>query len=204
MTGKATSWLTELRFPLLAFGATLIAGVSIVTADLYLADRRDDQLMQAQRRLQSVQLSVGNVQREAANLAEFHARYQELAARGVFGDERRLDWIDLMNSASGAGYAASLDYEIGQRRSLQVADVPEARNVEILASRVLLKGSFLHEGRLADFLALLRDSQAGSYRIDNCVIRRAAEKQESDARANLKADCRLEWITLKPRSEAPR
>ena len=73
-----------------------------------------------------------------------------------------------------------------------------AGGFELMASQMKLQMQLLHEGELLAFLAELRRSVEALIQVRSCAVERIpANNTERGRNAQLKADCTLEWITLK-------
>jgi len=200
--GKLKPWFIEVRWSLILLGAALLVGAAIVLAARLVAERKTQEHTQAVNRLRGVELALSNLQRHVLDTAEFRAPFEALERHGLFGEEQRVAWIEQMYALRAARVYERLEFDIGEQRILSVANRPEARSFDVRASPITVKGSFVHEGRFAELVAALRASPAGAYRLGNCTLRRAEVRVGDDAEGNLDGECRLEWITFKPRTTA--
>lgn len=199
MNGGVERTIIELRWPLILLALAILVGGAMLMTSRYLDQMKSDEYQQVQNRLRAAQLALNNVRAEEADLQAFRAPYKTLSARGVFGQEQRLNWVEYMNELAAKGQLQSLNYEVSAQRPVTVTASP-ASSIEVLASRVQLKMGFLHEGDLVRALEELRQSRAGFYRIDACSVKRKDAIAGPSVGENLAADCRLEWITMRARS----
>jgi hypothetical protein len=199
MNGRLKNTVLELRWSLITLAAALLIGGALISASAFVEGSKAQAHQQAQTRLRAARLQLDNLRREEANFSAYRDAYQSLAAKGLFGQEQRLAWIEYMNQLSARGEVQSVSYEISAEKPLPI-NLPEAKNVEVLASRVQLKMGFVHEGNLVRTLDDLRRTDTGFYRIDNCAMRRASEAAEPKAGENVTADCLLQWIVLRQKA----
>lgn len=156
---------------------------------------------EASATLRDIQGKLSRARDEQQELGDKIARFQALKARGFVGAEQRLDWIEAIARIKTARRIASLDYEFAPQRALDSGLIPGAApgaDVEIRASQMRLQIQVLHEGELLAFLAELRDAVQALVQVRSCTLERLAPG--NNGRANnpqIRAECVLEWITLR-------
>jgi len=199
MNGGLKQALTALRWPLIVLMLACLAGTAMVVASMYLQARKDEQYQQVQNRLRAAQLALNNARREESDLEAYHSRYESLSVKGVFGREQRLNWVEHMNDLAARGLFQSLNYEIATQHHVTLAPPAQAESVDILSSRIQLRMGFVHEGDIVRTLEDLHRANEGFYRIDACAVVRKDAAAEPRFGENLTADCKLQWITMRPR-----
>jgi hypothetical protein len=130
------------------------------------------------------------------------ARYQELLQRGYITEEQRLDWIERIAQIKTARKLLDVQYELMPRKPVESALLPEGAvggGYEFLASTMKLQMQLLHEGDLLGFLADLRANVRALIVVRQCTVERIARApgNERGTQAQLKADCDIDWITLR-------
>ena len=200
MKGHFKQSIIALRWPLIVLVLALLTGAAMVIASLYLQDTRAHEYLQVQNRLRAAQLALNNARREESDLQTYRSRYDSLFAKGVFGQERRLNWVEYVDDLAKLGRFQSLTYEIATQKPVSLGASGQANSVDMLASRIQLKMGFVHEGDMARTLDELHQSNTGLYRIDACSVARKDAAQEPTVGENITAACRLQWITLRPRA----
>jgi hypothetical protein len=171
----------------------------MVTASVYGLRSKAEGLQQVQNRQRGAQLALNNARREEADLQTYRTPYESISQRGVFGKEQRLDWVEYMADLASRSRLLSLDYQIATQRPVTLATPLPVESIDLLSSPIQLKMSFLHEGDLVRTLDELHQSKTGFYRIDNCDVNRRNVTQDVRPGENLVADCKLQWITMRPR-----
>lgn len=138
---------------------------------------------------------------EQAELREKIGRFEAIMARGLVGPERRLDWVEAIARVKAARSMGKLDYDFSPQRPADAAMLPEgamAGGFEVMASQMRLRTELLHEGELLAFLADIRNSVNALVQVRSCTMERiSAADQSRSGTAQIKADCTLEWITLR-------
>lgn len=138
---------------------------------------------------------------EQAELRDKIGRFQAIRARGLIGPEQRLDWVEAIARIKAARSIGKLDYDFSPQRPLDAAILPggaAADGFEMMSSQMRLQAELLHEGELLLFFEDIRNSVNALVQVRSCSMERIASGATSRAsNAQLKADCTLEWITLR-------
>ena len=169
------------------------------TQQLKVSTEKADREATSARR--DIQTKLSRAREEEQELRNKIGRFQALKERGYIGPEKRLDWIETLARIKTSRRIFKLDYEFAPQRPVDAAIVPggaAAGGFEIMASQMKLELQLLHEGELLTFLAELRDSVQALIQVRSCAIERIpAGATDRGRNAQLKANCTLEWITLK-------
>lgn len=148
-----------------------------------------------------IQSKLARAQEEQQELRDKIGRFRALQAHGYIGPEQRLDWIETIARIKTARRIFRLDYEFAPQRPVDAGILPGgamAGGFEIMTSQMRLQMQLLHEGELLAFLAELRDAVQALIQVRSCTIERLAPgTADRGNNAQLKAECTLEWITLR-------
>jgi hypothetical protein len=137
---------------------------------------------------------------DATDAPRWKARYEEMLAHGVIGPERRLDWVERIAQIKEARQLIDVQYELAPQTAATAEAVPapaSAGGYEFMASAMKLQMALLHEEDLLGFLDDLAVSVPAFLHVRNCNVERVAADAEAAGVARLKADCSLDWITLR-------
>lgn len=138
---------------------------------------------------------------EQTELRDKIGRYQAIRARGLIGPEQRLDWVEAIARIKATRSIGKLDYDFSPQRPVDAAILPggaAAGGFEMMSSQMRLHAELLHEGELLVFLEDIRNAVNALVQVRSCSMERIAPGATSRAgNAQLKADCTLEWITLR-------
>lgn len=159
--------------------------------------------------LEELQLARGNVSQLERTLIQSRTdetnikAYTELAlrldARGIFGREHRLSSVELLESIRSKRKIIALAYEFGPQISL---DAGQEKEITFLSTPSHIEISLLHEEDLMHFLDDLRRQARALIRTRSCEIARTTgEELEPVAQRTLRADCQVDWITLRKHSD---
>lgn len=190
----------RVRLSLAALLAMLGAGVAVIyaTMQLHAAEKKNHARAVAQR--SDSQGKLARSRDEELELKNKIARYNALTARGVFREEMRLDWIELIRQIKTSRKLFDLQYEFNPQNTIDASLLPGASpNYEFLSSSMLLRMKLLHEDDLFNFLADLRAGAQAYLRIRRCDVSRLP-KGSVEAKGippQLSADCTIDWITIR-------
>jgi hypothetical protein len=149
-----------------------------------------------------IQTRLTRARDEEQELREKIARYQDLTAHGYIGTEMRLDWIETIARIKAARRITKLDYEFSPQRPADTTLLPGGASgggYDFMSSQLRLQMELLHEDDLFNVIADLRREVKAVIQVQACSIERLIDKESSQRRvsAQLKAECTLEWVTLK-------
>lgn len=162
-------------------------------------------LQEAVTARKDIQAKLGRARAEQQELTEKLNRFQNMRARGFIGPEKRLDWIEAIGRIKAARRIFKLDYEFSPQRRVDASILPggsTAGTYEIMSSQMRMQIHVIHEGELLEVLSDLRDEMRKKVEalvlVRSCAIDRLAfNPADRGSKAQLKAECTLEWITLK-------
>ena len=178
----------------------MVGGGSVWTT-MQLKQSSQTAFQQATAARRDVQGKLARARDEQQELTDKIGRFQALKARGYVGPEKRLDWIETIARIKTARRIFKLDYELAPQRPVDAGMVPggaSAGGFDIMSSQMRLELQLLHEGELLAFLAELREAVPALIQVRSCSMERLAPSNtDRSTNAQLKADCTLEWITLK-------
>ena len=185
------------RFHLLgaaAIGAALIvAGVAaLYAATSYVDTLKAEQKTASQQRAQSEE-KLARVRAEGQEIDARVAKYELLVARGVIGDERRLDWIEALERIRSSDPTRQIRYAIAPQQALDYA-VDGTAEVSARTSQMKLDATVLHEERFLDLLSELRAALPAQMLIRSCTLDRPTPTAATNAGLNV--SCVLDLITI--------
>jgi hypothetical protein len=156
----------------------------------------EDEKNSAQRSLNAARAQLDNARAQQKYFNENQATYGELRTRGLFGEERRLDWIETIRRLRDRNQIFTIDYDIAPQRRF----VADASNVVAFSSKIDIKFDLLHEQDLLDFLTDFNKQAPGIFLLDSCALKRQTRGMTSGEEANLAGACTMQWVTVKEKS----
>ncbi|MBI5791279.1 MAG: hypothetical protein HZA63_07380 [Rhodocyclales bacterium] len=177
-----------------------VGGGSVWTA-LQMKKSGEKALKEATAARTDIQTKLARARDEQAELRDKIDRYQALQARGYIGPEQRLDWIEAIARIKVARRIFSLDYEFTPQRPVESAILPggpTAGGLQFVSSQMRLQAQLLHEAELISLIEDIRNAVQALIQIRSCTIQRLpTSTTDRSNSAQIKAECTLEWITLK-------
>jgi hypothetical protein len=186
-----------LRWPLcVLLLALFVAGAAIAASWQY---KQSQSILnnQANASIAQARVKLKNTQTEEKNLQNYAAIFSQLTARGLFSEEKRLDWLESLKQLASDNHFVSLEFDLEAQRSLPAAATPMP-NIEVLASPLRMKIEAVHEEDLLHFFNALGKQQKGFYSMDHCNIKRT-DGDAAQSASYVSADCSMQWISFKPK-----
>lgn len=185
---------TELRLALIVAAALVGSGTIVAwQAELHFKNseaQHEDAIRlrnEAAQRLHDLEHGGMRARERAAMVAA-------IRNRGLIGDERRVDWIRLLDEIRHSGRVAALDYRFSAPQAIDTETTPDPR---FRRSEMQLHLRLLHEGDFLFALAQLRERASALIRIRHCRLTRLADEAGGDGQSpRIDAHCRLDWITV--------
>lgn len=192
--------------PALAAALVMVAaGFTIIFVSLQMNQAAKRSLVAAQAKRLDSQNRLARARDEELEIKQKIARYNQLAAAGILGEERRLDWVENIRRIRGERKLFDIEYEIAPQQVIDAATLPGASaNYDFLSSTMQMRMKLLHENDLLDFIADLRASAQAFIRVRRCDVERLP-KSGGESRGvppQLAAECTIEWITIRERKAA--
>ncbi len=189
---KHIRWSLLLALLMVALGAAAL----LLTHRVALEQRKAAQ--QAQTRLDEARSRLARARDEEAEIKSKIGRFDDLLAAGVIGTEKRLEWVEQIKAIKSVRRLYDLQYEIAPQRPLDAAIAPgSSGSYAFLSSTMRLQMQLLHEVDLMQFLDDLRGSAHVYLRPERCSVERTGRDGRPASGPQLKADCVLDWITIR-------
>jgi hypothetical protein len=199
MSMPAIEW-RQLRVP----GASALAALAVLMLVVYVGSdwlsERKNAYDRARSNLARAASQYRSASDDSAVYDQYAARFRGLEESGLIGEERRLAWIEALQSANRELRLPKLRYEITPREVVSLSGVDvDSQYIGLYRSTMRLDIGALHEGDVLSLLRSLAGERAGIMEAESCLFRRArpAGSLSFDPRvANLDVSCRLHWYTL--------
>jgi hypothetical protein len=187
-----------LRNAVLVFLGTLAVSLAAVLASSWHLRRIHFEEAAALLERDAARLRLAHAETEKEEIRQYQPQFVELRRRGLVGPERRLDWVEAIRQIQEQRRLLPLTYEIEVQQPYRLETTLPTGEYALLGSRMALHMDLLHELDLLNFLSDLR--LAGTFAVQDCVIRRAAGAAPVAGvlSPTLNADCTLNWLTLTP------
>lgn len=136
------------------------------------------------------------VRNEESEIKAKSALFSNLQARGVIGEEQRLDWVELLKDIRDKRRLLDLQYEISPQRAL---DANPNGGFNFYASPMKLQLKLLHEEDLTRLIDDLRSQAKALIQVRSCNVSRLPRNsgERGNDPAQLQADCQIDWVTVR-------
>jgi len=130
-------------------------------------------------------------------------QYQTLAARGIVGEERRLDWVDTVTAIKNERRLFNINYSIEPQEELDYPGFSPGGGVKFMVSSVTMKLPLLHEEDLLNFIDDLAKRGRSYLAVRSCDVQRESRSASGTTLApRLQADCVFDLISIHHKNKA--
>jgi len=190
-------WL-YLRRPLITLGVAILVFAALIGTGYYYETEQQVAYNKAVSELRSTHKRYSDLVRDLELIEQYRNLYDKYKASGLVGDERRLSWVESLQSANQVLRLPTLTYSLQPQETFARPDSKPKRDVSVKSSPMVLTMGMLHE---EDFFALLeglRLSIASLLTVDSCSMSRqtAITSSLDTKRENLRATCTIRWVTI--------
>ncbi len=193
--------LKKLWLPLLAALAMIIAAGLLGWASKFDADKAGQERSTATATQNQIEQRLRQVRTEEQEIRERTALLMQLKNAGITGEEKRLDWMEMLREAQRELRIPGMSYEFGAQTNL---DKGEDATYSWFSSTQHVKLRLLHEEDLLNFLTRIEKNAQALVIVRSCTL--SPLPRQADGRetlAQLGAECDLQWITLRPAKDRP-
>jgi hypothetical protein len=195
---------TRLRWTLGFLLLAIAIAIAVTTATQKLVQRAKATQRQLQSEQQQIRSRLARAPDEERELRSKISLFLDLEARGIIGQEERLNWVEQIARVKAARRLLEVQYEIAPQKSLPdwiLPGGPVAGDYEFMGSTMKLHMPLLHEDDLLGFINDLRRSVHAHLLVRDCTIERTAASGDRTASAQLRADCTIDWVTLREKRQ---
>lgn len=196
MARRKVDW-TILRGTLIGFVLCVLVAATLVVASVYFQRSMEREYQRHHARFRAASQQYLAVDEEERAIEEYYPAFVRLVRAGLIGPERRLSWLETLRTTGDRLRVPDLVYKLDARREWQPDFDLALGGYTLYVSPMNLSLGLAHEGDLlALFEALTREAR-GQYTVRSCDLRAPEAEVSYAAQAiNVRAECRLDWITL--------
>jgi hypothetical protein len=187
-----------LRKPLIIFFSGLAIAILLMVAGAQYEKAQQDKYEQSLSTLRTTHQLYSNIINDIDLLEQYRSQYGEYKASGLVGVERRLSWVESLESTNDVLRLPTISYSLLPQEEFERPDFKVKRGVDIKGSVMDLRMGLLHEEDLFALIEGLRLSIKNMFTVESCTLRRTGPVASSldTRRANLSSNCRLRWVTI--------
>jgi hypothetical protein len=187
---------TDLSFisgALITFVLSMLFSAGLVGISSALLDKWGSGVERTRRALNDAQVRLEQAKVARQALLDFQQAFEQLRARGLVGEEKRLDLIEHIQHIQAGRKLLPLTYAFAAQKPFAVDPAVMSGAMELRGTQVTLRMPLLHE---IDLLHMLTDLKSkGLYTTQSCELTRVKGVQDPVA-PQLQAECSLYWLTI--------
>ena len=190
-------WRFLLR-PLIMLGVGILVSAALVVAGYQYEAAQQEDYDKAVGELRATHKRYSNLVRDLELIEQYRSLYNEYKASGLVGKERRLSWVESLQSANQVLRLPTLTYNLLPQEDFKRPNFTVKRDVVVKSSPMDLTIGMLHEEDLFALLEVLRQSIRSLFTVDSCSITRstAIGRSLDTKKPNLRTRCTIRWVTI--------
>ena len=187
-----------LRRPLIMIVVAVVISAALVLVGYQYEKAQQKDYKAAVSTLRSTHQRYSNLVKDIDLLDQYRSLYSEYKSSGLVGDERRLSWIESLESTNEVLKLPILTYSLDPQEDFERPEFKLKRGVSVMSSAMNLNMGLLHEEDLFALLEGLRLSISNLFTVDSCTMTRvgAVDRSLDTKRANLRSRCTIRWVTI--------
>jgi hypothetical protein len=187
-----------LRKPLIIFFAGLMIAILLIVAGLEYEGAQQQKYEQSLSTLRTTHQLYSNIINDIDLLEQYRNQYADYKASGLVGVERRLSWVESLESTNEVLQLPTISYNLQPQEDFLRPNFSAKLGVDIKGSAMDLRMDLLHEEDIFTLFEGLKRSIKNLFTVESCTItRRSPVSSSLDTKsANLNSDCRLRWVTI--------
>jgi hypothetical protein len=187
-----------LRRPLIILVVAVLISVTVVMAGYQYENTQRAKYQTAMSTLRSTHKLYTSIVNDIHLLDQYRSLYREYKSSGLVGQERRLSWIESLESTNQVLRLPTLGYSLNPQETFERPGFKLKRGVSVMSSPMDLNIGLLHEEDLFALLEGLRLSIQNLFTVDRCSISRQSPVARSldTRRSNLRSNCSIRWVTI--------
>ncbi|MCP3688301.1 MAG: hypothetical protein GY784_07800 [Gammaproteobacteria bacterium] len=190
-------WHYLLR-PILILISTILMSLSIAYGGYYLETKTYSDYQQSVATLKITHNLYKNMVKDIDLQEQYRNKFSEYQSSGLVGKERRLSWIESLESTNQVLQLPTLTYNLMPQEEFIRPGFKAEKSVEVKSSPMEISMGILQEEDVFAVLEGLRLSINSLFTLDSCKFKRmsAIEQSFETKRANITADCLIRWVTI--------
>lgn len=182
--------IEKLRWQLAVAISLIITAGAIAYLSIVATRKAESEHRAVADRHARIDAKLRQVRTEEEEIKNRGALFQRMQEQGVLGEEKRLDWTELLHDIQHRMRLPDMSYEFAPQKPLEGNG---GGDYAFFVSTMKLHLRLIHEENLLDFLDRIQSEAKAMVLTKNCNIARSA----SPGTGQLTADCELSWITVR-------
>jgi len=187
--------LVKLKWPLVGALLLLVIAGLLAWWSQQDAQKAEQQRNSAENSKNQIEQRLRQVRTEEQELKQRAQIFQQMQKSGIAGEEKRLDWTEMLRAIQSDIRLPAMTYEFGAQIPLENMT---GQDYAYFASPMRLQLRLLHEEDLLNFLARLQKEAKALVLIRSCKLSPLPSSGEvREVLPQLSAECELQWITVR-------
>lgn len=187
-----------LKTPLIMLGLALVTSTVLAFAGQYLEEAQYQRYQKSLSKLRVTHKLYKNLVNDLDLLDQYRNLYLGYKSTGLVGEERRLSWIESLESTNQVLKLPTLSFSLRPQEDFIRPGYKTKRGLAVNSSPMELNIGLLHEEDLFALLEGLRSSVDNLLTVDSCILTRIAGVSSSldTSKVNLQSNCLIRWVTI--------
>jgi len=187
-----------LQQPLIIFALSILISTSIGFMGLQFEDAQVKKYESAVETLRSTHNLYSNIVNDIDLLDQYRNLYSGYKSSGLVGEERRLSWVESLESTNEVLKLPTLTYNLLPQEKFVRPGFKIKNGIIVNSSPMQLTMGLLHEEDLLAVLEGLRLSIKNLFTVDSCSLTRSGSIANSlnTKGTNLTSKCTIRWVTI--------
>lgn len=187
-----------LRRSIIFFAIAVILSAGMIFAGLHVEKGKYNVYMETKSSLQTSHSKYTTLVKDIDLIQNYIQSYKDYKKSGLIGSERRLSWIETLESVNEELKLPKLSYSLDPQEEFIRPKLKVERKILISSTPMKLDIELLHEEDLFAVFDGIHGGIDNLFTIESCKISKIFKKDSllSTKDANLKSNCLLRWITV--------
>jgi len=188
-----------LRTPLIGLLIAILLSAGLIFGGAQFEQEKVEQYNQVKGSLQKAHRKYTKLVKDIDLLDQYTKAYKAYKSTGLVGPERRLSWIETLETVNDELRLPKLSYKLEPQQEFVKPGLKIERNILVASTPMTLTMDLLHEEDLLDVFDGIRENIDNLFTVESCSIKRkggAQAKTLSTKKENLSANCLIRWITV--------
>ena len=187
-----------LRQPLIFFMFSILIAVSMGVIGLQFEAAQKKKYEMAVETLRTTHKQYANIVNDIDLLEQYRNLYSGYKSSGLIGKERRLSWIESLESTNEVLKLPQLTYNLLPQEKFVRPGLTVKNGIVVNSTPMQLSMGLLHEEDLLAVLEGLRLSIKNLFTVESCSLNRSGRIVGSlnTKGINLNSRCTIKWVTI--------
>ncbi len=187
-----------LKRTLILLAIAIVFSVSLAFIGWQYEDAQYEAYQQGVQSLRRTHTQYKDLVNDIDLLEQYTVKYSDYKSTGLVGGERRLSWIESLESTNAILKLPKITYNLLPQQGFERPGFKVDRSVEVKSSPMELNMSILHEADIFSLIDVLSSSISNLFTVDGCSISLQGQvgRTFDTKRANLNANCVIRWISI--------